>query len=70
MVATQAARDVRENDMSVVQLDRERGAREDLLDAPVDLQRSLLRILDDRLGGAGIGVFAIASGASDNVLSF
>jgi hypothetical protein len=58
---------VRENDMSVVEFDREGRAWKDLFDAAVDLQRRFFEVFGGvGFGSPGIVVFA-AVASSDNV---
>jgi hypothetical protein len=54
-MAAQAARDMGQDRLAVLQLDREGRAREDLLDGPEQLERGLFRDLRERRPGAVMG---------------
>lgn len=57
----QATGDVRQDDMSVIELDRKGRAGEDLLDAPGDLEGGFLDVLGRRFGFGGTGAGSTAS---------
>lgn len=63
-MATQAAGDVGQDRLAVLELDGEGRARKDLLDGPEQLQRGLFRDLRDRrpgtMMGAARGYFCLA----------
>jgi len=60
-VPAQATGDVREDDVSVIELDRKGRAREDLLDAPGDLEGGFLDVLRRRFGFGRTGAGSSAS---------
>ncbi len=69
VMTAQAAGDVREDDVPVVEFDGKRGARKNLFDAAVDFQRRLFGVLGRcRFGSTGIHIASVAS--SDNGVSF
>lgn len=69
-MAAQSSRDVRKDDVAVVELYGKRGARKNLFDAAVDFQRRFLIVF----GRVGLGdariVIPVAVTSSDNECSF
>lgn len=70
MVSAQSSRNVRKDNVAVVELDGKRGARKNLLDAAIDFQRRFFVVFGRvSLGDTRI-VVPVAITSSDNECSF
>lgn len=70
MVSAQSSRNVRKDNVAVVELDGKRGARKNLFDAAIDFQRRFFVVF----GGVSLGdtriVITVAITSGDNDCSF